>query len=715
MALVKIIILIIFMFFSSKALGLYICDKLNIDREEKTAIGFLMNLALFFLSELPAMLLKLSSLYLNIFGILYLVIILLVLFKYIRNKKIFYFSKKEVIALILTLIFIILYMFFVYFGYIETYDSYFYSVLTNSAQKTEHISTIDPYTGQANIQNYYKYISYYYQSSFLANMLQISEGYLVLIWVMTFMNYLFVSITALTLLRISSNKYINNILTAFLLTFVLSIFRAPFNALHLVTMILSIYCFTYIFEIFKGKKEFLPLLLISIIAGISITSTMMFIAMFFILVFYIVACVLDKKEIIKYLIYISTPVIIILFLYIYESLDNTYILIIMAFIITLTYLFLLSKKLLNFVMKLGYPLLVLLPIIFIIIGTPIQKTIINDLLFKKDIIQSETEISSEEVGKIDEPETQLELIYETNADMHSSSMKYIYENKQNNISKVLILITHSSVLYGGMAFLAIYGILKLRNNPEFIAMIIYLIVIYNPLVKKGLSNLTLGLEGRIYLFFNTVFGIYGIKYLFELLNDKITNTKIKSILEKTIKYSSFAYITLVISSTILYVSQFKIIDLNKYDILRKVPNAIVEANTFLNEYIDSKKVDQVEYSRVFYTANVFNISMIDSNVNEKIKIINSKEYMGFFGNKSKTISDKLIISAFMDTEGKCYIIDKNNNKSKIKEKDIMEYIKNLKIEYIALKKPTTNEFQKYLNDNFEVLYSNNEIQIIQIK
>ena len=279
MALVKIIILIIFMFFSSKSLGLYICDKLNIDREEKTAIGFLMNLALFFLSELPAMLLKLSSLYLNIFGILYLVIILLVLFKYIRNKKIFYFSKKEVIALILTLIFIILYMFFVYFGYIETYDSYFYSVLTNSAQKTEHISTIDPYTGQANIQNYYKYISYYYQSSFLANMLQISEGYLVLIWVMTFMNYLFVSITALTLLRISSNKYINNILTAFLLTFVLSIFRAPFNALHLVTMILSIYCFTYIFEIFKGKKEFLPLLLISIIAGISITSTMMFIAM----------------------------------------------------------------------------------------------------------------------------------------------------------------------------------------------------------------------------------------------------------------------------------------------------------------------------------------------------------------------------------------------------------------------------------------------------
>ena len=48
-------------------------------------------------------------------------------------------------------------MLFIHFGYIETYDSYFYSVLTNSAQNTDHMSTIDPYTGQNNLQNYYKY------------------------------------------------------------------------------------------------------------------------------------------------------------------------------------------------------------------------------------------------------------------------------------------------------------------------------------------------------------------------------------------------------------------------------------------------------------------------------------------------------------------------------------------------------------------------------
>ena len=40
------------MFFSSKALGIYICEKIKKDKEEKTAIGFLANLALFFICEL---------------------------------------------------------------------------------------------------------------------------------------------------------------------------------------------------------------------------------------------------------------------------------------------------------------------------------------------------------------------------------------------------------------------------------------------------------------------------------------------------------------------------------------------------------------------------------------------------------------------------------------------------------------------------------------
>ena len=95
----------------------------------------------------------------------------------------------------------------------------------------------------------------------MANILGIEEGYLVLIWVMTFMNYFFISMTAVTLVRITKNKNLNNILTAFFLTFVLSVFRAPFNALHLVTMILSVYCFTYMFDLFKEEKTSLYLLL----------------------------------------------------------------------------------------------------------------------------------------------------------------------------------------------------------------------------------------------------------------------------------------------------------------------------------------------------------------------------------------------------------------------------------------------------------------------
>ena len=299
MTVLKILLLIIFMFFSSKALGIYICEKISKDKEEKTAIGFLANLALFFICEFPVMFFKLSSKLLNVFGLAYLTIIGIIMFKYIKNKKIIKITKKEIVALIIACVFIFLYMICIHFGYMETYDSYFYSVFTNSAQNAEHISTIDPYTGQSNLQNYYKYMSYYYQASFLANIVGLQEGYLVLIWVMAFMNYFFISMTAITLVRIARNKNLNNILTAFFLTFVLSIFRAPFNALHLVTIVLSIYCFTYMFDLFKEEKTSLHLLLICIIAGISITSTMMFIMLFFICSFYIVVCILKRKDLLK--------------------------------------------------------------------------------------------------------------------------------------------------------------------------------------------------------------------------------------------------------------------------------------------------------------------------------------------------------------------------------------------------------------------------------
>lgn len=110
MTILKILLLIVFMCFSSKALGLYVFDKIKKDREEKTAIGFLANLTLFFICELPVMFFKLSSRYLNIFGLVYLTIIGIIMLKYIKNKKIIKITKKEIIALIVAFAFMLLYM-----------------------------------------------------------------------------------------------------------------------------------------------------------------------------------------------------------------------------------------------------------------------------------------------------------------------------------------------------------------------------------------------------------------------------------------------------------------------------------------------------------------------------------------------------------------------------------------------------------------------------
>ncbi len=721
---IKIILLIVFMFFTSKALGIYICEKINKEKEEKIAIGFLANLALFFLCEFITMFLKLSSTYLNIFGSLYLVIVVLITAKCIKNKKLFKITKKEIIALILVCVFMLLYMFFIHFGYIETYDSYFYSVLTNSAQNTEHISTIDPYTGQNNLQNYYKYISYYYQASFLANIAGIENGYLVLIWVMTFMNYFFISITAITLVRVTRNKSLNNILSAFFLTFVLSVFRAPFNALHLVTMILSIQCFTYMFDLFKGEKTSLYLLLICIIAGISITSTIMFVMVCFVYIFYIVACILRRKDLFNSILYIATPVFILLFLYIYESLDNIYVIAIMLFILTMLYILFRNKKFIEIIAKLGYPLLIIAPAILIFMGTPLYNKGLSELLTKKDIVDSNMQIVSsvEQEGQKDNfcegkdntcEEKNLILKYAIDDEIHSSSMKYIYQNNTNILSTVLILVTHSSVLYGGIAFLFIYGIIKLRKKPEFLSLLIYIIVLYNPLVKKGISTLTLGLEGRIYLFFNTIFGILGIYYLLELTEEKIKNKKVQNVIERIWKYGSYAYMLLVTCSILIYVLQFNAINSREYSLVAKVPNTLIQANNYFNKYIEQN--DNKGYTRVFYTANTFNMSMIDKNVNKKIKIINSKEYMSYFENKEKVITNKLIISAFFDTEGECYLYNESEDNLQIKEENIQKLIKYFNIQYIAYKTPKTSEFKDYIERSFEIIYTNDDVQIIKVR
>lgn len=709
---VKLLILIFFMILSSKELGKFIIEKTVRETEESLGIGFLANLSLFWILELFVMFFKLSSLYLNLFGIIYLGILIYIIIRNIIKYKKITFTKKEILAILITIVLMILYCFFVHFGYIETYDSYFYSVLTNSASDIDNISVVDPYTGQENLQNYYKYISYYYQATFLGNIIGIGEIYLVLIWVMTFMNYLFISTTALTIVRITNNKYVNNIFTAFLFTFLTSIFRAPFNALHLVTMIISIYCFKYMFEIFNKEESNKILLLISIISTITISSTSLFVIVAFLYVSFVIASILNRKDMYIKILVVGTPIIILAFLYMYEALDNYLPIVLMFFLLTILYLLLINKKFIKILSIVGKISVVIVCVAFVVIGqngmgNKTKKSFIQiDEVDKEDLIISEESTGLESFTYENQ---ELSLDYGFDEEKHSSSMQYIYSNGQSNISKIFILGTHSTILYGGMLALLIYGIIKKEKKPEFLALYIYLIVFYNPFVKKGLSEIAFNLEARIYLFFNTIFSLYGIKYLIEFLDLKISDKKWYQHFKK---YGSYLYIILVIVSIMAYIINFKFIDINKYNMIYKVPKTVLAANEFMQEYFNEENKEK--NSRIFYTANTFNLSMVDKSVNEKIKIVNSKEFMGYFENTEKVITDKLIISAFFDTEGQAKIKNKDDEEFSIDVERVHKLIEYFNIEYISFKKPSDEEFIKYIEENYEVIYSNDEIEILKV-
>lgn len=713
LTIIKLIVLTIFMVLSSKAIGELILEKINKKTDETLGIGFLANLSLFWILEFFVMFFKLSSFYLNLFGSIYLILSVFIIIRNIVKYKKIVFTRKEIIAILIAIILMVLYCFFVHFGYIETYDSYFYSVLTNSASNTNNISVIDPYTGQENLQNYYKYISYYYQATFLANAFGIENTYLVLIWVITFMNYLFISITSLTIVRITKNKYINNILSAFLFTFLTSVFRAPFNALHLVTMIIPLYCFKYAFNLFKKDSSSIILLLISVMATITITSTSLFVIVAFLYVIFAVASILDRRDMYIKILSVGTPIILLASLYVYEALDNYLPLILMLFAVTVLYLLFMNKRVLKVLSILGKFSIPIVIIALIFIGNNGLGKKTKTSFIKIDEVDESNLIVSEEneegIERVSYENKNLTLDYGFDEEKHSSSMQYIYSNNQSSISTIFILTTHSTILYGGMLALLVYGIIKKEKKPEFIALCVYLLVFYNPLARKGLSEVALDLEARIYLFFNTIFSLYGIKYLIEYLDSKIENKKWYEFVKK---YGSYAYILLVIGSIAVYILNFNSININKYNLVYKVPTTIIEAEEYLEEYLD--KDNDKNNSRVFYTASTFNMSMIDEKVNEKIKIVNSKEYMGYFENPEKVLTDKLIISAFFDTEGQAKVKNEINEESYIEEERVKELIKYFNIQYITLKRPTSEEFMKYIEKNYEVVYYNDEIEILKV-
>ena len=68
----------------------------------------------------------------------------------------------------------------------------------------------------------------------------------------------------------------------------------------------------------------------------------------------------------------------------------------MLFVLTILYLLFQNKKIIDIIAKLGYPMMIIIPIILILLGTPLYDNILAKLLIKKDNMYSLGAISSDE-------------------------------------------------------------------------------------------------------------------------------------------------------------------------------------------------------------------------------------------------------------------------------------------------------------------------------
>ena len=219
------------------------------------------------------------------------------------------------------------------------------------------------------------------------------------------------------------------------------------------------------------------------------------------------------------------------------------------------------------------------------------------------------------------------------------------------------------------------------------------------------------LNGRIYLYFNTYFAIIGIKYLFEFvqsLKNQIINT--------VLKYAYIPYIVLLCISVISYIQLLKWPDFNNTNLLYKVPNNLVKANEEVNNIVSKNNTKNKPI--VLYTLDVLNLSMIDSNPNNKYKTINSKEYKSYYFNP-KIINDKMLINIFFESNG---IATFDNIKDDINKKyydkinydicDINKELESYNIKYIVLSKSKEDSY-KQIMDSYKIIYDKNDIIVIE--
>lgn len=722
---VKLVIIAFFLLCSSKAYGEYLNKRWKMPFNSTLGLGYLTNLALFFLVSLPVMLLKLSTSFLVIFGIIYLLISFYVIVTCVIDKTLFKIKKVDLIILFFSVLLLLLYYFCLDFGVIETYDSYFYSALTNNAANSEGISVVDPYSGLSNLQNFYKYMSYYYMPSFFSVLFHIKHAYLILIWTMTFMNFVLIFDTAFVVCRISNKKYVNNILSAFYLTLILSLIRAPFNALHLTTFVVSIYIFRMSFQMFKGKTGNVIYLIITVLASISFTSTSLFTLLPFIFILFITNTFVEDKVEYKKLFLIAIPVILLGFIYIFESLKEPIVLfiaiILCAFIYKLfTYLWF------NVFVKYACYLLTILVFLFFVLAEPLHM----DKMINQYFMQS-TAIKESEIISIDEQEDSIKsclgnnnLTVEEHDSMYEyktglgSSINYMIGNGDNTITKIFILLTHSLPKYGGLVFLAIYGFLYRRKQYNFISFVLYLIMFNNPFVSAGLNLVTFGLSSRIILFFNTYFALIGIKYFFEFIYDLKQCKKLTVIFDKSLFPLSILYGGLVCASIFSFSWQLRPDDYKDYNFLYKTKDSIVQLEKGMNNI---KQTSLDKKPRFFFTQSAFNATMIDSSGEDKVLVMNSKEFMNYLFERN-IITDKTMINDYFESQGKYNFnsiikICKNfsfDDDSAVCNCNINDLLKFYGVDYVVTKKPSDKRFYNQLRAEYNLLYENDDYIILNV-
>lgn len=690
----KLIIITLFIYFSSKSFGTFIIKKFNLPKELSFCLGYFFNLTIYFLLTFMVMLLNLSSSYLMIVSLLYIILCIYFIYYAIREKELFKFSKKEIFAICIAFCFSLLFAFFVDFGFIEMYDSYFYSVFTNSATNADSISIINPYTGYPNMQNYYKYISVYYQASFFAKIFGITPAYLVLIWPFTFINYLILSSTSLSFVRIAKKSYFNNILTIFLLTFFTSFFRAPFNSLYMINIVFPLYLIYFAFYSFKEKNNIFIYYML-FIAATACSSVIFYVSAILVYILFIVNCINKKADFLT-VFKLAIPTYLLGVLYVFSGTKNILIIVVSLIILVLVYFFIKTKISKKIIKICGLILMIAIPIMFVLFP---KASFANNII---NIFTTNKKIWFDDIGlQCINGNINTNLDFKVDMNILSTSMNYIYEGNNSFISSLLIILTHSIVMYGGLLFFLIYGFIKFRKSNYYLAFIIYLVTFYNPLVSMGLSNFIFEFNDRIYLFFNTFFAMIGLKCFF----DHISITKY-DFLNKIMPKLWILYLLFLPLSIISYIDGLKPIDWKNYNFLYKVPNSLVLASTDVNKILNNNSV-----KNVLYLPEAFNLTLIDENPNNKHKIIDSREFKTFYFDTS-ILNNKMLLNIYFESNGKIDIYEfVRNNKSDVVNLDNCDIIKLLeyyKVDYIVLGNKNKESFNK-ISDKYKIIYDKNNV------